>query len=144
MKGLRRFAALPAPERRLVLTALLFLGAVRVGLWVLPFATMSRGVRALGRAPRHPGRGAPDDARIAWAIGAADRLVPRSTCLVRALAAQGLFARHGHPSEVRLGVTGGGGRPFEAHAWLERDGRVVIGAQALSRYVPLPPIEART
>jgi hypothetical protein len=81
--------------------------------------------------------------RIVWAVGAAGRLVPRTTCLARALAAQALLARRGHASELRLGVAGGAGRVFEAHAWLERDGRVLIGGPVDERYVPLPAVDSR-
>jgi hypothetical protein len=77
------------------------------------------------------------------ASGGAAGLVPRTTWLVRALAAQTLLARHGHASQPRLGVAGGAGRRFEAHAWLKRDGRVLIGGLEAGRYAPLRAVDAR-
>jgi hypothetical protein len=143
MRGLASFLALPRAERRLLVAAAGLLGAIRIGLWVLPFRSVHGAIRALGaRPPTRDGKGPPAE-RIVWAVGAADRLVPRTTCLVRALAAHALLARHGHASQLRLGVAGGAGRRFEAHAWLERDGRVLIGGPVEGRYVPLPALDAR-
>ena len=138
MGSLARFVALPARDRRLILAAAGLLAAVRVGLWVVPF----RWVQGAIRSARHPldprTAGPPPLERIGWAVAVAGRRVPGSTCLVRALAAQGLFARHGYSSQLRLGVAHGPGRVFEAHAWLERDGQVLVGGPVDARYVPMP------
>jgi transglutaminase superfamily protein len=139
MGSLARFVALPPAERRLILAAAGILAAIRIGLWALPFRWVQGAIRAPGN--RRPRDGGPPVERIVWAVGAADRLVPRTTCLVRALAAQALLARRGHASQLRLGVAGGSGRAFEAHAWLERDGRVLIGGPVEARYVPLPTLD---
>jgi hypothetical protein len=74
--------------------------------------------------------------RIAWAIAATTRLIPRSTCLVRALAARRLLARHGYPSTLHLGVARAP-HGLDAHAWLECQGATLIGAPAPDRYTPL-------
>jgi hypothetical protein len=74
-------------------------------------------------------------AQIAWAVGAAARFVPRATCLVRAIAAQRLLARYGYDSQVHIGVTKASG-DFQAHAWVERDGVVCVGASEVP-YTPL-------
>lgn len=142
MGTLTRFRALPPAERCLVAAAAGLLGAVRVGLWVLPFRWVHGATGTLGK-PRLREPDGPAVERIVWAVGAADRLVPGTTCLVRALAAQVLLARRGHASQLRLGVAGGGGRAFEAHAWLEQDGRVVIGGPVEARYMPLPALDPR-
>ncbi len=137
MRRVARFLALPSAEQRLVLAAAGLLAGVRVGLWVLPFRRVHGAVGALANDPGIRTGRTPSVERIVWAVGAADCLVPRTTCLVRALAAHALLGRHGHPSELKLGVAGGGGRGFEAHAWLEHDGRVVIGGPVETRYVSL-------
>ncbi len=144
MRGLARFVALPAADRRLIVAAAGLLTAIRLGLWVLPFRWVHGAVRTLGNhAPSPNGRPVPPPDRVVWAVGVADRMVPRTTCLVRALAAQALLARRGHASQLRLGVTRGSGRAFEAHAWLERDGCVLIGGPVEGRYMPLPALDAR-
>jgi hypothetical protein len=140
MGNLARFIALPPTDRRLIVAATALLAATRVGLWMLPFRWVYRVSAALAHRSR-PRGGEPSVERIVWAVGAAGRLVPRTTCLVRALAAQALLARRGHASQLRLGVAGGSGRAFEAHAWLERDGRILIGGPVEARYVPLPALD---
>jgi Transglutaminase-like superfamily len=141
MGSLAKFIALPPAERRLIVAATALLAVTRVGLWILPFRWVLRASDALAHRPRPRGDGGPSLERIVWAVGAAGRLVPWTTCLVRALAAQALLARRGHASQLRLGVAGGSGRAFEAHAWLERDGRILIGGPVEARYVPLPALD---
>ena len=76
--------------------------------------------------------------KIAWAVRAASKGVPRATCLTQALAAQVLFARHAHAVDLKIGVAKGDAGGLEAHAWLEHGGRVVVGnVRDLGRYVPL-------
>lgn len=68
----------------------------------------------------------------------AARYVPRATCLTQALALQAMLGRAGTPSELRIGVARGKETEVDAHAWLECEGRVVIGDGQLERYVPMP------
>jgi transglutaminase superfamily protein len=143
MGRLASFVALSATERRLVVAAAGLLAGIRIGLWVLPFRSVHGAIRAFGSHPRSRSDSGPPVERIVWAVGAADRVVPRTTCLVRALAAQALLARHGHASRLRLGVASGRGQAFEAHAWLEQDGHVLIGGPVEGRYVPLPALDKR-
>ncbi|HZS33220.1 MAG TPA: lasso peptide biosynthesis B2 protein [Methylomirabilota bacterium] len=139
MGRLRKFLHLPAAERRLLLAAVWLLALVRVALWAMPFRQLYGRVQARARPGARPTMPAE---RVIWAVTAADRFVPRSTCLVRALAGQILLARCGHASELRLGVAGGGAA-FEAHAWLEHDGRVLLGGPVEGRYTPLPSLHGR-
>jgi hypothetical protein len=72
----------------------------------------------------------------------ASRCVPSATCLTQALAGQVLLSRHGHPASLRIGVARSAAGEFQAHAWVECHGRIVIGgAQTLSRFTPLPSLE---
>lgn len=54
----------------------------------------------------------------------AHRLPLRSPCLVRSLSARALLRRAGLDADLKLGVVRDR-TPFEAHAWLERHGRVL-------------------
>jgi len=52
-----------------------------------------------------------------------------------------LFIQHGHPADVRIGVVKNETGGLIAHAWVESDGRVVVGDSSdLSRYARLPPL----
>lgn|SRR5574341_1234140 len=142
MRRLHKFLLLPQSERRLLVKTALLLWAVRLGLWVVPFRALRLRLYRLSEAPPegvHNGTAtgvSPE--RIAWAVAAASRYVPRATCLVQALAGRFLLEQHGHPATLRIGVARDDERGnFEAHAWLECRGRVVIGGTQSERYQPL-------
>ena len=66
--------------------------------------------------------------RVAFAIPrAAARLPWRTTCLVQALAARRWLARQGIESDLKLGARLADQQQLDAHAWLEVDGRIVVG-----------------
>jgi hypothetical protein len=114
----------------LLLEAAIFVAGYRCALWLLPF-------RLLNKPPRISRRRTATPARLAWAIAAAAARIPRSTCLVRALAARRLLARHGYASTLHLGVARAPDG-LDAHAWLECQGAILLGAPAPGRYTPLP------
>lgn len=76
---------------------------------------------------------------FSWAVHQGSKLVPRATCLTRALALQYLLARAGINSLVRVGVAGHHDGSFEAHAWLVANDRVLIGGddEEISRFSPI-------
>jgi hypothetical protein len=107
--------------------------AIRIALWMLPFRVV-RAAAARLIVPRCDiSDPRPAVERIVWSVNVASRFIPRASCLTQSLAAQILLARHGYPAELRLGVAREGAR-FDAHAWVESDGRVVIGNANLWRY----------
>ncbi len=135
--GLRaKFLQLPGSERRLVIGAALTVGLVRLGLWTLPLATVRRRVGNFGRRAVLPSRPAAE--RISWAVAAAARFVPgASNCLVRALAVEAMLGRFGYQSQLKIGVGKTATGQFEAHAWLESEGRTLIGQFDLGRYTEM-------
>lgn len=74
---------------------------------------------------------------IAWAVTVSSRYIPRATCLVRGLATQVLLAHEGIHSDLCIGVAKDDPSSFEAHAWVETDGTVVMGGPELDRYTRL-------
>lgn len=140
MSHLRKLVTLPVAERRLLLAVTLLLAAVRVGLWTLPLRTVYRLLTTL--LPPGPPRAGPPPA-VSWAVGVGSVYVPHATCLTQALVAQALLRHHGLPGELRIGVVRGAGGAFEAHAWVESEGRVVVGGTRayLARFTPLPSVE---
>jgi hypothetical protein len=80
--------------------------------------------------------------QVVWAVTVGSRYVPAATCLTQALVTQVLLSRRGHPASMRIGVARSEAGEFQAHAWVECRGRVVIGgAQAPLRFTPLPSLE---
>jgi hypothetical protein len=131
-----RFLQLSAPDRRLVMCAIAWLALVRLALWTRPFARVQE---LVGLAASEPSR-APGVApgRLAWAVEAAAQAVPKASCLTQALAAEIMLERSGAHPDLRIGVATDRDT-FEAHAWLELDGRPLVGAHDVERYARLDP-----
>jgi hypothetical protein len=138
-EALAKFLQLPAWEKRLLLRAILTLGVARATLKVLPFARVRRLLTPRPGAPKHA-QIAPLNVR--WAIKQAERVIPDATCLPQAVTAEALLTRAGHPVALRIGVTKREDGRFEAHAWAESGGRIVIGdlPWGLGEFSHLPPL----
>jgi len=65
--------------------------------------------------------------RMAWSVRRISRFIPMATCLTRAQALQIMLARKGLPTELILGVSRSASKDFLAHAWIEKDGQILIG-----------------
>lgn len=110
---------------------------IRLGLWLLPFRIIHRAVAA--RARRSATIAETSIEQITWAVAAAARRVPGASCLTQALAGTLLLAAAGHEATLRFGVTKDEGR-LRAHAWIESEGRTVLGDPRTDSFVPLPPL----
>lgn len=132
---------IPARAYGQVLRALPVVVAARIVLWVLPLKTALRltaRLRDRARPPRRP----PPAQDLARAVRRASRLVPKANCLPQALAGQILLGRAGYETEVRIGIRQTPARGFEAHAWLEHDGRILLGdLPDMAHFTPLPALE---
>jgi hypothetical protein len=145
MTLLRKYRGLAAADRRLLVTSALLLGAVRLGLWLLPFLTVRRLLASMTGAitPWHDTEQT-SIARIGWTVTEVSQYIPMATCLTQALATQVLLGWQGHAARLRIGVARSDVGQFQAHAWVECQGRVVIGgADAPVRFTPLPPLESK-
>jgi hypothetical protein len=117
---------------------LAWLVAVRLGLSLIGYRRMRRILPATHSASASPHHAL----RTARRIEALARFVPGASCLTQALALSGVLARQGHATTIRIGVSApdaSSAAPFEAHAWVECAGHVVLGHRRvdLSRYAPL-------
>ena len=134
MDRLRRFCRLPRGERGLVLRALCYTAGARVCVSALSFPALCKLLAYRRWSPFATGsfRGASNPSRdtIAWAVAAAGRLIPRSSCLSEAVAAHLMLRRGGWPAVLCLGVLRDARSGFHAHACVESEGRVLVGRNA--------------
>jgi hypothetical protein len=139
MRQIAKFFGLPSSDRRLLLRTIAPLIAMRAAIWTLTFARVRRLAEAMSRPVRADAKAVrPSPDRIAWATATMSRVVPGGgNCLVRALATGIMLKRYAYSSELKIGVMKPVGGRFEAHAWLESDGIVVIGDFQLDRYATL-------
>lgn len=120
---------------------------VRTGLSVGSLRSVIRSLQCAARMlPRWsdstPGR----RARAAWAANTAGRrLLPERPCLTQALVLQYLLHRQGDASaRLRLGVARGTDDTLRAHAWVERNGEILIGgAESRRSYSQFDDLEER-
>jgi hypothetical protein len=142
IRRLRGLLRLSPSDRRLLIRATLLVSAVRIGLWVLPFrfvrALLGRITGARGNGSRHDSAAA---CQVGWAVETAARCVPAATCLTQALAAQVLLTRHGLPARLHIGVAKDERKRLLAHAWVESQGRVIVGGSGPQRYTSLLVLE---
>ena len=134
---LRKFLSLPVKERYILLKAFFLLLIIRLGLWLLPFRTLRRTLANLFQSPVTINRQSPSPEKVSWAVSAVSRYVPSATCLAQALTLQALLSQEGIHSDLALGVARDDATGITAHAWLEIDGTVIIGAQERDRYTRL-------
>lgn len=134
MKLLRKFRSLNPGERRLLLQTALVVAFSRVGLFVLPFGRLKDYLA--GRASNHPIREDIPIAHLVWAVRTAAIYIPRATCLTQVLAAKYQLERSGRRSRIHIGVASDNGR-FLAHAWLECEGKTILGGGVADRYAHL-------
>jgi hypothetical protein len=140
MTRLHKFLSLPAQDRRLLVRAAFLITAFRLGLWLLPFSRLL----AFTRPAEHPALEAArlDPAPIAWAVQVVSRYIPGATCLVQALTGAALLQHAGLPASLHIGVAKQSGEHFDAHAWVECRGEVVIGASGVVHYTRLLSVNA--
>jgi hypothetical protein len=119
-----RFLRLSADDRLLLRRVMPLVVAIRTALWLLPFGLLRSLLRHRAAVMLFPSLEVPVT-RLAWAVQAASRVVPRATCLTQSLALQFLLRQRGRPAVIQIGVVRHE-RNFFAHAWIECDGQVLL------------------
>ena len=127
-------------QRRVLLYACLLINAIRLSLWLFPFGKIRRTLDVMLNAWVYSEKTSSVSVDfIAWAVSVASYYAPGGVkCLARALATQLLMNRYGYVHKLRIGVAKGEKQTLEAHAWIEYQGRVVVGGLSkLDRFRPL-------
>jgi hypothetical protein len=142
MKLWVKFWQLAPVERRLLFSALGSMIAVRLGLWLMPLQRILAYLKRLQLQTSEFSKNSEVSTKqIAWAIRTVGRYLPGGgNCLVQALTGQFMLARRGYASQLQIGAAREEGE-FKAHAWVECEGQVVIGAAGVSQYTPFPNLE---
>src|SRR5215217_8797221 len=143
MAHLRRCLRISTTELWLLVKATLLLEAIKLGIQLLPFRVLRRLLERVAGTPaglRYTNYPSVD--RIAWIVETASRRTPGAkSCLTQALAAQVMLTRRGYPSQLHIGVAKGERGQFKAHAWVESEGKVIMGGSELGGFTPLTVLE---
>ena len=129
------FISLKLDEKRLILQTFFLNYYIRLILWIYSFQRVQKIAKNKGKHSKHDSISV---SRLMWAVNASSHYVFRSTCLTKALTAQILLEQYGYESTLKVGVFRD--EEFEAHAWVEHEGEVVMGASE-KEYVPILDIE---
>ncbi len=142
LRKVRTVLTAPARQRRLLLKSVVLIAIFRVALDGFSFRHAARLMERWAQREGPP----PDDfspEELAHAIRLASGSMLRDRpCLPQALALHLLYRRRGIESRLRIGVKKTETGKLEAHAWVQRDALVVIGALPnLHEYTVLPDID---
>jgi len=137
LEVVRKFARLAPRDRAVLARTMVTLGLSRLVTWILPFPFGRR----LMVGKRRADRSTITEDQITWAMQHAQRIIPRATCLPQAIAAEALLTRGGLPAHLQIGVKKTPDGKLTAHAWVESNGRIVVGnLRDLNDYTRLPTL----
>ncbi len=125
-RKLRAFLLRSGTDRLFICEAVIVLAGARICVLTVPLRVLARWLA------RAPDAGVCDPelvTEVRKAVATAARNVPwNAVCLPQAIAAKVMLARRGQGSAFHLGATINADGELSAHAWLECDGQIVIGA----------------
>jgi len=102
-------------------------GFIRLMLWMRPFPKIqSWATKAQNSRVAKSSLDSKAVYKIVWAVSAAARRIPRATCLTQALATQIMLGRRAYATDLHFGAKKNG-QKLDAHAWIERNGNILIG-----------------
>lgn len=130
----------------LLFKTFIMLGTIGLGLRQLSFARLRKLLSFFGRQTILASSDRMEVDRIVWAVDKCSQYMPGVKCLARALTTEVLMNQYGYQPQLRIGVSKRSGK-LEAHAWVESQGRVLIGQlQDLAQFkvLPLPRLEERS
>jgi hypothetical protein len=140
MRRIHKFLNLSSTEQTLLIRTWFLLGFIRLGMALLPFSTLRK---LLYRFRSILGRGEKkfSEDRLVWSVGVVSRYIPKATCLAQAITTQILLQQAGHQACLHIGVTEAEEGGLKAHAWVESQGKVLIGGIDLNQYTHLLALE---
>ena len=143
MGKLRTIFALSWRERLMLLDAGATVVGVRAALYLLPFSVLRQHLSR--EVPIRTDASATDEAnQLARFVIATSRWVPRATCLTQAMSLHRLLAQRGIDSTLCIGVGRDEQGAFRAHAWIDRQNKILVGGGFdLAKLTALPPLQPK-
>ena len=139
MRKLLNFLALPYQRKKLLIKTLFSVLLIRLGLWILPYRLLTKWLDSLGSSVNVSEK---NDWKlikeVSHTVKSCAKYVPFASCLTQALATQTLLKVFGQGSTLKFGVDKDQNEKLIAHAWIEIDGKIIIGGSPeLNRYTVL-------
>ena len=128
MKQLFKFLSLPVYKKILLVKAAFLLVIMKLVVLLFPFGLIKRLVEGLLTIKSIAKQDVNQLQEIRWAIDVASNYIPfAKTCLVKSLAVHVLLIRNGFESTLNIGVTKDKSEKLGAHAWIEHEGKIIMG-----------------
>jgi hypothetical protein len=141
VRQLNTFLNLSVVNRHLLIQAAILVAWFRLITWAHPTPLVRRQLERDGPSLAADAHSRSSPAQIGWAVRAAGSHIPGGlNCLVQAWACRALLHRNGFEARLRIGVANPSGAGFRAHAWVESQDGVVVGAEGLDAYTILPDL----
>ena len=139
MRVVRKFLRLPLPEKVLYAEALpvvIFMGLI---VRLVPFRFLRKWlVKRLSVETEPRPTDLSEIQKIVRSVDFFSRFHPFASCLTRSLSALLLIKFNGEHAILKIGVAKDEQETFKAHAWLESNGRIVMGQiPSATRYTVL-------
>lgn len=130
-KRIRRFLALPRNEKLLFYEALFIISKYHILLKLNGFNHIRNSIfNNQQLRKRHNSTDFPPSiftSGICMAIERAARIIPKTSCLIRAFAAAAMLTKRGYDTELHIGICRGNHGKIDIHAWLTMDGQILTG-----------------
>jgi hypothetical protein len=140
MRRINKFLNLSSIEQRLLIRTWILLALIRLGMALVPFSTLRKLLYRFRSMLGSVEKEFSED-RLVWSVGVVSRFVPKATCLAQAITTQLLLQQAGHQACLHIGVTEAEKGGLKAHAWVESQGKVLIGGIDLNQYTHLLALE---
>lgn len=116
-------------QSQLLIKMFMLLTLVRLGLLLTSFKNLHK---LLSKISHHPHKFEIQQSiyleDIVWALDISTRYMPGGAkCLARALTSSVFMSRYGYTPQFRIGVAKDENKDFKAHAWVEIEGKVIVG-----------------
>ena len=129
MKKLLRFLFYSYQKKKLLVQSLFLIWIIRISLWLFSFNSLNKWLAC------YLGSYNLDNQQADWvaidnivkSVRVCSRYVLYASCLTQALATRTLLQMKGQRSYLKIGVKKNENEKFAAHAWVEIEGRIIIG-----------------
>ena len=136
MRRLRKFLYLSLGDKILFFKAIVLIGVFRISLLIFPLKIVQQIVDSV--TPRLSKSKTIPQEKISWSVKTVGNyLLGSKSCLPLALATEVLLKQNGYPATINIGVYKGDEIKFEAHAWVESEGKIIVGEETVKYYTPL-------
>ena len=144
MRRLYKFLLLPTGEKVFFIKAVLLTMIVKFGLLIFPLNIIRQFTDyILQLLPKHQIKRLSTE-KISWAVSTAGGyLLGAKNCLSQALVAQILLKQNGYPANLNFGASKDNEIKLEAHAWVESEGKIIVGEATIKDYTPLLTIKEK-